>query len=168
MWCPLRGTRLRRDAFLRDRDQKLSTVGLLTQILGLKAENITVKSFCWFIKSDWCKRLLDYAWRHQTQRLTVKYCSLVLPILNYCVEICWNNYNSNMNPIYLLQKKAIRIVRRADNYWPNTLKWPCWAQCCSCDVWLSPGDVWVQRESVEPEELRQELTKRDKSLEQFG
>ena len=38
------------------------------------------------------------------------YCSLFLPYLNYCVEAWGNTYINSVKPIYLLQKKVIRIM----------------------------------------------------------
>ncbi len=40
----------------------------------------------------------------------ILYCSLVLPYLNYCVEVWGNTYKSNLQPLSALQKRAIRIV----------------------------------------------------------
>ena len=44
--------------------------------------------------------------------LTV-YNTLILPHLSYCCEIWGNTYNSRINDIVLLQKRAIRIVGKA-------------------------------------------------------
>ena len=38
------------------------------------------------------------------------YCSLFLPYINYCLEIWGNTYKTNVNPIYILKKKGIRII----------------------------------------------------------
>lgn len=46
--------------------------------------------------------------------LNLLYCSLVLPYINYCVEVWGNTHKTNINPIFLLQKKAIRIVNQKD------------------------------------------------------
>ena len=46
------------------------------------------------------------------------YCSLFLPYLDYCSEIWGKNYLSNLNKIYLAQKKVIRLIcsaKRLDN-----------------------------------------------------
>lgn len=51
--------------------------------------------------------------------LYLLYNSLFLPYLNYCVEIWGNTYKSNINKIYLLQKKAIRIANKV-NYTAST------------------------------------------------
>ena len=40
------------------------------------------------------------------------YCSLVLPYLSYCVEVWGNNYKSTLDPITILQKKALRIIHK--------------------------------------------------------
>ena len=46
--------------------------------------------------------------------------TLVLPYLTYCCEIWGNTYKSTINNLYLLQKKAVRIVAKAD-YLSHTL-----------------------------------------------
>lgn len=38
------------------------------------------------------------------------YCSLFLPYINYCIEIWGTTYATNIKPLCILQKKAIRIV----------------------------------------------------------
>ena len=47
------------------------------------------------------------------------YCALFLPYLNYCVEVWGNTYHSNIVPIYLKQKKVIRIICKS-NYLEHT------------------------------------------------
>ena len=37
------------------------------------------------------------------------YCTLILPYLNYCCEAWGNTYKSRIQPLYIIQKKAIRI-----------------------------------------------------------
>ena len=38
------------------------------------------------------------------------YCTLILPYLSYCTMVWGNTYTTNLMPLYLKQKKAIRIV----------------------------------------------------------
>lgn len=47
--------------------------------------------------------------------LRTLYCALVLPYINYCVEVWGNIYQSNTRSLYLLQKRAIRIIHKTDN-----------------------------------------------------
>lgn len=62
--------------------------------------------------------------------LHILYNSLILPYLTNCVEIWGNNYKSNIQPIFMLQKKAIRVFNYANYFTPtnplfikqNTLK----------------------------------------------
>ena len=62
--------------------------------------------------------------------LHILYCSLILPYINYCVEVWGNNHKTTIEPIFLLQKKAIRIANHSDYLAPtnplfiklNTLK----------------------------------------------
>ena len=51
--------------------------------------------------------------------LHLLYCSLMLPHLSYCVEVWGNNYKTLIQPIFILQKKAIRIVSHSDYYTPT-------------------------------------------------
>lgn len=45
--------------------------------------------------------------------LRILYCSLILPYFSYCVEIWGNTYISNIKPLFLLQKRAVRIIHKA-------------------------------------------------------
>ena len=38
------------------------------------------------------------------------YSSLVFPYINYCIEVWGNTFKSNIHPIYVLEKKALRII----------------------------------------------------------
>ena len=38
------------------------------------------------------------------------YCSLVLSYLNYCCEVWGSTYSNRIQPLYLLQKRAIIII----------------------------------------------------------
>ena len=40
----------------------------------------------------------------------ILYCSLFLPYLTYCVEIWGNTYPTNINDIFLLQKKELSAL----------------------------------------------------------
>lgn len=50
------------------------------------------------------KDLFDYYLLH------ILYCSLILPYLGYCTDVWGNTYPSNSKPLFLLQKRAIRII----------------------------------------------------------
>jgi hypothetical protein len=54
------------------------------------------------------KYLLDEA------ALLTLYSSLVLPYLSYCVEIWGNTYVTNLKSIIILQKRAVRIIGKAE------------------------------------------------------
>ena len=41
------------------------------------------------------------------------YCSCILPYISYCVEVWGNTYKTSTTPVFLLQKRAIRIVNKA-------------------------------------------------------
>ncbi len=40
-------------------------------------------------------------------------CSLVSPYLNYCIEVWGNTYKCSLEPLFILQKRAIRIIHNA-------------------------------------------------------
>ena len=42
------------------------------------------------------------------------YSTLVMPYLNYCCEILGNTYKSRIQPLHIIQKRAIRICKKAD------------------------------------------------------
>ena len=42
------------------------------------------------------------------------YSTLVLPYLNYCCEIWGNTYKCRIQPLHIIQKRAIRICKKAD------------------------------------------------------
>ena len=50
-----------------------------------------------------------------TNSLYILYCSLILPYLTYCVEVWGNTFKTIIKSIYMLQKKAIRIINQSDH-----------------------------------------------------
>ncbi len=46
--------------------------------------------------------------------LQILYYSFILPYITYCVEVWGKTYQTIINQIFLLQKRAIRIINRAD------------------------------------------------------
>ena len=62
------------------------------------------------------KQLLD------KESLVMLYDSLFVPHLTYCSDIWGNTYKTNINCVYLLQKKVLRIVCNVDyRYYSNVL-----------------------------------------------
>ena len=56
------------------------------------------------------------------ESLVMLYDSLFVPYLTYCSEIWGNTYKTNINCVYLLQKKVLRIVGNVDyRYYSNVL-----------------------------------------------
>ena len=51
--------------------------------------------------------------------LYILYCSLVLPYLTYCVEIWGHTYKTILKPLFLIQKKTIRILHKTDYLAPT-------------------------------------------------
>ena len=56
-----------------------------------------------------------------TKSLHSLYCTLILPYLNYCLENWGNTYESNLNKLFLKQKRVIRIINKANFYAHTTL-----------------------------------------------
>ena len=71
----------------------------------LHVENKIAKSLSIMYK---VKYLLDEA------ALLTIYTSLILPYLNYCIEIWGNTYPSNLKGIIVLQKRALRIIGKVE------------------------------------------------------
>ena len=42
------------------------------------------------------------------------YCSLILPYLSYCCEVWGNTYHTKIQPLFILQKRAIRICAKLE------------------------------------------------------
>lgn len=51
--------------------------------------------------------------------LYILYCALIVPYMIYCVEVWGHAYKTNINPIYMLQKRAIRIIKHVDYHEPT-------------------------------------------------
>ena len=47
-----------------------------------------------------------------TLSLKTLYCSLFMPYLSYCSEICSKTYITHINSLYLLQKKVVRTMSK--------------------------------------------------------
>ena len=69
------------------------------------------------IKSKLSKTMaILYKTRHflNNNSLFTLYCSLMLPYITNCVEVWGNTYKTITKPIYMIQKKAIRIINQTD------------------------------------------------------
>ena len=80
-------------------------------------EKLTWKDHISLVRSKIAKTVgILYRVRHLLNRsaLFILYCSLFLPYLTYCAEIWGNTYKSNIQCIFLLQKKIVRIVYGAN------------------------------------------------------
>uniref|UniRef100_A0A3Q3EDH9 Reverse transcriptase domain-containing protein n=1 Tax=Labrus bergylta TaxID=56723 RepID=A0A3Q3EDH9_9LABR len=56
------------------------------------------------------KHILDH------KSLHILYCSMILPYLNYCVEVWGTTYKSSLLPLVTLEKRAIRTINKAEYY----------------------------------------------------
>ena len=45
-----------------------------------------------------------------SKSLHALYCALVSPYINYCIEVWGNTYKSHLESLFILQKRAIRII----------------------------------------------------------
>lgn len=59
------------------------------------------------------KDVLDY------NALHISYCSLMLPVFSYCVEL-WGMTLKTINPIVMLQKKRVIGVINKSGYYDHT------------------------------------------------
>ena len=85
-----------------------------TKFLGVIIdERLTWKQHIFFLKAKLSKclailyrssKLLDKS------SLRVLYCSIFLPYINYCCEVWGTTYTSTISCIYILQKKAVRMI----------------------------------------------------------
>ena len=51
----------------------------------------------------------------------ILYCSMILPYINYCVEVWGNTSKISLLPLVTLQKQAISIINKAGYYDHNNL-----------------------------------------------
>lgn len=79
-------------------DSKLSWKPHIRYIQGKVSKSISI--------INKVKYVLEY------NALYILYCSLVLPYLTYCIEIWGNNYKSSLHTLFLLQKRAVRIIHK--------------------------------------------------------
>ena len=89
-----------------------------TIFLGVNIdEKLTWKYHISLVRSKLAKTVgILYRVRHLLNRsaLFILYCSQFLPYLTYCAEIWGNTYKSNIQCIFLLQKKIVGIVYGAN------------------------------------------------------
>ena len=80
-------------------------------------ENLNWKPHIQLVKSKLSKtlyiiykasKLINY------EGMLTLYCSLFLPYLTYCCEIWGNTYATNVNCIYVIQKKIVRIIHHEE------------------------------------------------------
>lgn len=86
------------------------------KFLGIKIDNkLSWKPHIRYIKSkiSRCLSVINKAKPYlDVNSLRTLYCSLVLPYLSYCAEVWGNTYQSNLNPLVILQKRAVRIIHK--------------------------------------------------------
>ena len=89
-----------------------------TKFLGILIdENLNWKPHIQSVKSKLCSTLSAMYKASKfinTEGMLTLYYSLFLPYISYCNEIWGNTYSTNVNCLYILQKKAIRLMFCAD------------------------------------------------------
>ena len=103
--------------------QEIQIDGLIiSRLQNVKFLGIMINEFLnWNIHiTDICKRLaknigLLFKLKYLLPKnvLFMIYNSLVLPYLNYCNNIWGNTYKSHLSKMYILQKKAVRIITKS-------------------------------------------------------
>ena len=92
-----------------------------TEFLGVIDSKLNWKDHVAMVKSKLSKSI---AIMHKAKQLLdrrsgmILYFSLFLPYLSYCCEVWGNTYSSNIKNVYVLQKKAVRIVCNVDYQHP--------------------------------------------------
>ena len=85
-----------------------------TKFLGIIIdEHLTWKEHIMRVNNKLSKSLaIMYKTKHLLNKsaLYTLYCSLFLPYVIYCLEIWGSTYITNVNSIFVLQKKAIRLI----------------------------------------------------------
>uniref|UniRef100_A0A3Q3KL62 Reverse transcriptase domain-containing protein n=1 Tax=Monopterus albus TaxID=43700 RepID=A0A3Q3KL62_MONAL len=79
-------------------DDRLSWKSHIRHVRNKMAKNISILARV--------RHMLD------VKALRILYCSLILPYLEYGVENWGNTYRSSLQPLYILQKRAIRVVHK--------------------------------------------------------
>ena len=89
-----------------------------TKFLGILIdESLNWKPHIQSVKSKLCSTLSVMYKASKfinTEGMLTLYYSLFLPYISYCNEIWGNTYSTNVNCLYILQKKAIRLMFCAD------------------------------------------------------
>ena len=96
-----------------------------TKLLGVVIDSkLNWKDHVAMVKSKLPKSI---AIMHKAKHLLDKRCgmilyfSLFLPYLSYCCEVWGNTYSSNIKNVYIMQKKAVRIVCNVDYQHPSNV-----------------------------------------------
>ena len=80
-------------------------------------DKLTWKSHIAHVKSKVSKSIFilnKVKYDLDTSILRMLYCTLVLPYFIYCLEVWGNTYKSNITPLIMLQKRALRIIHKED------------------------------------------------------
>lgn len=92
----------------------------VTKFLGVVIDQkLTWKQHIEYIKGKISKSLaIPYKSRYvlNSKALHLIYYSLIVPYISYCVELWGSTFKTAINSIIKLQKRAIRIINKADYY----------------------------------------------------
>ena len=93
---------------------------VIERVSEIKFLGIIIDNLCWkphinYIKPKISKSIaVLYKFKDFVNQVSLYtlYCSFILPYISYCVEVWGNTYKTNTKPIFILQKRAIRIVNK--------------------------------------------------------
>jgi hypothetical protein len=97
----------------------------VTKFLGVKIdESLNWKEHIATVKSKIARNiaiLYKASKLLNSNTLFTLYCTLILPYFSYCIENWGNTYKTNIQPLFILQKRAIRIICKKE-YRAHTAK----------------------------------------------
>lgn len=96
-------------------DTEIERVNEITFLGVLLQNKLSWKPHINHIKAKLCKSLAIISKVKELlneKNVYILYCSLVLPYMTYGLEVWGNTYKTNLNPITIIQKRAIRIVNK--------------------------------------------------------
>lgn len=76
-------------------------------------EKLKWKSHIAYVRNKICRNIAVMSkvkFMLNCKAMRILYCSFILPYLMYCLEIWGNSYFTNLAPLFILQKRALRII----------------------------------------------------------
>lgn len=84
-----------------------------TPVFGTNDDQLNGNLILNMLEKRWLKIFIFWAMSeiYDYMAMHISYFSLIFPCLSYCAEVWGNTYASNIKPLYLIQKKVVRMVR---------------------------------------------------------